>query len=101
MMQNIARTLMERCRLIFIVLPAVITALACVALLSLRIETSLDEFIPQSHPFITIHKQLEKIFGGLNQVSLVIKVREGEYFPQGRDGERSLPLRNRSISLTG
>ena len=79
-MQRHAKVLIIKYRLFLIVLPAVITALACVALLSLRIETSLDEFIPQSHPFITIHKQLEKIFGGLNQVSMVIKVREGDIF---------------------
>jgi hypothetical protein len=79
-MQRPAKVLIIKYRLFLIVLPAVLTALACVALLSLRVETSLDEFIPQSHPFIATHKQLEKIFGGLNQVSLVIKVREGDIF---------------------
>ena len=35
---------------------------------------------PKATRLLAIHKQLEKIFGGLNQVSMVIKVREGDIF---------------------
>jgi hypothetical protein len=79
-MQNITRMLIARYRLIFIVLTVVVTVLACIALLSLRIETSLEEFIPHKHPYTAIHHQLEHIFGGLNQVSILIQSKNDTIF---------------------
>jgi hypothetical protein len=79
MKNRIAEAVMRN-RLLFVLLPLILTALSCFVWPAVYIETSLAEFIPQSHPFIATHKQLEKIFGGLNQVSIVIKVREGDIF---------------------
>jgi predicted RND superfamily exporter protein len=69
-----------RSRLLIVMLPLIITVMSFFVLPSLYIQTSLDEFIPRSHPFIATHQQLEKIFGGLNQISIFIKVREGDIF---------------------
>lgn len=79
MKNRIAEALLRN-RLLFVLLPLILTALSCFVWPAVYIQTSLDEFIPRSHPFIAVHQQLEKIFGGLNQVSLVIKVREGDIF---------------------
>jgi len=43
----------------------------------MKIETHLEDFLPQKHPFIQVQNRLTKVFGGLNQVSLALEVKEG------------------------
>ncbi len=57
-----------------------ITAFFISVLRDIKIETHLEDFLPQKHPFIEVQNRLTKIFGGLNQVSLALKVKEGDIF---------------------
>jgi predicted RND superfamily exporter protein len=47
---------------------------------NLSIQTSLGDLAPQKHPYMEIQKQLMDIFGGLNQVSIALVVKEGDIF---------------------
>lgn len=69
-----------RNRLFCVLLPLILSSGAFFIVLSLSIQTSFDEFVPQRHPFTVTHKQIEKIFGGLNQVSILIKTQSGTIF---------------------
>lgn len=42
--------------------------------------TSIDDFYPQRHPFVSVQNKLTEIFGGLNQVTIAIGVKEGDIF---------------------
>ena len=46
----------------------------------MKFQTTLQDFYPQKHPFIKVHNRLSEIFGGLNQVSIALKVKEGDIF---------------------
>jgi hypothetical protein len=46
----------------------------------IKIETHLEDFLPQKHPFIKVQNKLTDIFGGLNQVSFSLEVKEGTIF---------------------
>jgi len=42
----------------------------------IKVETHLEDFLPQKHPFIQVQHRLTDIFGGLNQVSIAFETRE-------------------------
>ena len=44
---------------------------------NLSFKTNLGDFYPLKHPYLKIQKQLNEIFGGLNQVSIAIEVKDG------------------------
>ena len=44
---------------------------------SLSFQTNIGDFYPLRHPYLKIQGQLTKIFGGLNQVSIAIEVKDG------------------------
>ncbi len=44
---------------------------------NLSFRTNLGDFYPLKHPYLVIQNRLTKIFGGLNQVSIAIEVKEG------------------------
>lgn len=44
---------------------------------NLSFKTSLADFYPLKHPYLKIQNKLTEIFGGLNQVSIAIEVKEG------------------------
>ncbi|MCM8773838.1 MAG: hypothetical protein NC820_03785 [Candidatus Omnitrophica bacterium] len=46
----------------------------------IKVETHLEDFLPQKHPFVKVQNKLTDIFGGLNQVSLALEVKEGDIF---------------------
>lgn len=41
-------------------------------------QTDIDDFYPQKHPFVTVQNKLTQVFGGINQVSIALKVKEGD-----------------------
>ena len=43
-------------------------------------QTNIDDFYPTKHPFVSVQNQLTSIFGGLNQVSIAISVKQGDIF---------------------
>jgi len=69
-----------RSRIFFVCLPVVVTLLCIIPLKKLRIETRTADFVPQNHPYLTVHRELERIFGGLNQISILIKCTRGDIF---------------------
>jgi len=44
---------------------------------SLSFKTNLGDFYPLKHPYLKIQNRLNEIFGGLNQISIAIEVKEG------------------------
>jgi len=36
--------------------------------------------LPQKHPYIQVHNKIRNIFGGANQVLIMVQVREGDIF---------------------
>ena len=79
MKEKLARFVI-RYRVFFVIFPVLITFFSFLPLKKLRIETNLGEFVPEKHPYIKVQKKLEEIFGGLNQVNVVIKVKKGTIF---------------------
>jgi predicted RND superfamily exporter protein len=43
----------------------------------LSFKTNLGDFYPLKHPYLKIQNKLTGIFGGLNQVSIAIEVKDG------------------------
>lgn len=67
-------------RIIFILLPFILILISSFKIKNVKIETNLGEFVPQNHPYVEVEKKLENIFGGLNQINIVIKVKNGDIF---------------------
>jgi len=66
---------------IYIILICVILSVFFISVLKdIRIETRLEDFLPQRHPFIKVQHRLTDIFGGLNQVSVSLEVEKGDIF---------------------
>ena len=69
-----------RWRFVFILLSSLFTLYFLFSLRNLSIQTSLGDLTPQKHPYMEVQKQLMYIFGGLNQVSIGLVVKEGDIF---------------------
>lgn len=69
-----------RFRAFFICLSVLLSAFFLYCLKDLKIETHLGDFVPQGHPYILVQDRLNKVFGGLNQVSVALEVKEGDIF---------------------
>jgi len=64
---------------IYIILSFTLITLFFLSVLKdIKIETHLEDFLPQRHPFIQVQNRLTEVFGGLNQVSLALEVKEGD-----------------------
>ena len=46
----------------------------------LRLLSRFDELLPATHPFVAVHRQFAKTFGGANTVLIMLRVREGDIF---------------------
>lgn len=66
----------------FAVLIAILLLTALFGYHALRIEmyTAFSDLLPTDHPFIRVHNQFSKIFGGANLVLLSVEVKEGDIF---------------------
>ncbi len=60
----------------FLVLCIIITSFFAYQLKGLSFKTNLSDFYPLRHPYLKIQKQLNDVFGGLNQVSIAIEVKK-------------------------
>ena len=45
-----------------------------------EVYTSFNDLLPQNHPFIKVHNMIRDIFGGANQVLIMVQVRDGDIF---------------------
>jgi uncharacterized protein len=65
---------------------AVLSAVAVVTLffgyhaVQLQLLSRFDELLPANHPYIAVHRQFAKTFGGANTVLLMLRVRQGDIF---------------------
>ena len=70
--------LVVRHRTFFLLLPLVLAfGVGLPLALHLRIESASSVFFPTDHPFVSVQHRLKRIFGGLNQVSIVVRARNG------------------------
>ncbi|HEY2775537.1 MAG TPA: MMPL family transporter [Candidatus Binatia bacterium] len=46
----------------------------------LSLVTSFGELLPQSHPYVQIHNQYSKDFGGANNIVMMVEVEDGDIF---------------------
>ncbi|MBN2482918.1 MAG: MMPL family transporter [Candidatus Omnitrophica bacterium] len=66
---------------IYIILACIIISVFFISVLKdIEIETRLEDFLPQQHPFIQVQNILTDVFGGLNQVSIALKSTDGNIF---------------------
>jgi len=66
-----------RYRFGFLGLCLIISLFFAYQLKDLSFKTNLGDFYPLKHPYIQIQDKLTKVFGGLNQVSIAIEVKNG------------------------
>jgi len=69
-----------RHRTVFILISLALTILSAYQLRYLALQTNLGDFAPQKHPYLAVQRKLTHIFGGLNQISIAIEVKEGDIF---------------------
>src|SRR5437867_5779858 len=69
-----------RWRLVVFALVAVLTAFFGYNALQLRLQSRFDELLPATHPFIAVHRQFSKTFGGANTVLIMLRVQQGDIF---------------------
>ena len=67
-----------RYRLLFVLVFIAISLFFLYCLRDITFQTNIDDFYPQKHPFVNVQNKLTEIFGGLNQVSIAIHVKEGD-----------------------
>ncbi len=82
-MKNISQRFAElviRWRVLFISFTITLTIFFLFCVMSLSINTKLGDLMPQKHSYIEVHKKLMNVFGGLNQVSIALEVKEGDIF---------------------
>ena len=65
-------------RVLFIAVFICISLFFLYVLRDIDFETNIDDFYPQRHPYVNVQNKLTDIFGGLNQVSIAIRVKEGD-----------------------
>jgi predicted RND superfamily exporter protein len=69
-----------RRRLLILILLSIITLFFAYQLKGLRASTSFDDLLPQTHPYIKMHTEFRKIFGGANFLVMMLSVKEGDIF---------------------
>jgi predicted RND superfamily exporter protein len=57
-----------------------VTALFAYWTSQLRLETSFGELLPQKHPYVQTHNQYSATFGGANNLTVMLQVRDGTIF---------------------
>jgi hypothetical protein len=80
-LKRFAEFVMQR-RLLFLSLILLITVFFCYELTKLKVYTSFVDLLPQSHPYVKVHNNIRQIFGGANQVLIMVQVRKGDIFNQ-------------------
>ena len=46
----------------------------------LKVYTNFGDLLPQRHPYIQLHNKIRNVFGGANQVLIMVQVRKGDIF---------------------
>ena len=85
-MKNFAAWLIRR-RVIILALLAIATACWATQIPKLHIVTSFADLLPQTHPYIKIHKEFLQNFGGANQLIMLLEVKNGDIFNRATLGK--------------
>jgi len=67
-------------RLLVLVIIAGITAFFGYKMTSLNVRTNFNDLLPQTHPYIKMHNDFRKTFGGANFLVIMISVNNGDIF---------------------
>jgi hypothetical protein len=67
-------------RITFLIITGLITVFFIFELSELTVKTNFADLLPQNHPFIKVHNKIRNIFGGANQVLIMVQVRKGNIF---------------------
>ncbi len=74
--------LIDRYRWLILAGVVLVTAFFGFQLKNLTVKTDFEDLLPQHHPYIKVHNQIRKQYGGANQVLLMLQVRRGDIFNQ-------------------
>ena len=80
-MKKFASFIIRR-RILILVIISIVTGFFIYQLPMLSIKTKLADLLPQKHPYIKVHNKIKHIFGGSNQVLIMVQVRTGDIFNQ-------------------
>lgn len=67
-------------RRLFLGAIALVTGVFLIGVWRLPVKTDFADLLPQKHPYITVHNKIRHIFGGANQVLIMVQVRSGDIF---------------------
>jgi len=67
-------------RALILIIITIATVLWATQIPKLHIVTSFADLLPQTHPYIKIHKEFQEKFGGANQLTMLMEVGEGDIF---------------------
>jgi hypothetical protein len=68
-------------RLTILIIIVIITAFFGYAMVTkLKVSTNFSELLPYNHPYIKLHNEFRKLFGGANLLVMMLKVNEGDIF---------------------
>jgi uncharacterized protein len=70
----------------------ILTAFFAYHAVQLQLVSRFDELLPATHPYIAVHRQFAKTFGGANTVLIMLRVRQGDIF--------NIPTLNKIWSMT-
>ena len=76
---SMGRMLIRR-RVAVLAVVAVVTAFFGYHAMQLRLLSRFDELLPTNHPYVAVHRQFAKTFGGANTILIMVRVREGDIF---------------------
>ncbi|MFM0133272.1 efflux RND transporter permease subunit [Paraburkholderia sediminicola] len=80
---NVLESFVELCirrRIWVVAILGCSTALMSVFALQVSMKTELDDLIPRTHPYISVHERFKQSFGGSNIVSIMLEVKQGDIF---------------------
>ena len=69
-----------RNRVVLLAVIGIITLLFLYQFSKVSIKTRFADLLPQKHPYIQVHNKIRNIFGGANQVLIMVQVRQGDIF---------------------
>jgi predicted RND superfamily exporter protein len=67
-------------RLLFLIGILLVTLFFVCELTKLQVYTSFGDLLPQKHPYIKVHNRIRHLFGGANQVLIMVQAKKGDIF---------------------
>jgi len=67
-------------RLIILIVIGMATLFWALWIPKMDVSTNFDHLLPETHPYVKIHKEFRRLFGGANFLAMVLEVRDGNIF---------------------